>query len=111
MATKGKKEIKEKAKEKKKEETEIEPTDTLVERIAEGAAISTSPGGFVIIDFLKPVISLMGTKDGKISGYRGELRPDVRMYLPPTIAKNLRDSLNTHIEGYEKEYGEIIIRG
>jgi hypothetical protein len=111
MATEREKEIKEKAGEKKKEETEIEPTDTFVERIAEGTAISTTPGGFVIIDFLKPVISLMGTKDGKISGYRGEHRPDVRMYLPPTIAKKLRDTLNAHIEGYEKEYGEIKIRG
>ena len=111
MATEREKEIKEKAGEKKKEETEIKPTDTLVERFAEGIAITTSPSGFILIDFLKPVISLMGTKDGKISGYRGELRPDVRMYLPPTIAKNLRDTLNTHIEGYEKEYGEIKIRG
>jgi hypothetical protein len=107
MATEGEKEIKEKAEEKKEEEIEIKPTDTLVERFVEGIAITTSPSGFILVDFLKPVLSLMGTKSGKITAHKGELRPDVRIYLPPKIAKSFRDVLNTHIERYEKEYGKI----
>lgn len=92
---------------KKEEEVEIKPTDTLVERLAAGIAITTTPNGLILVDFLKPVLSLMATKSGKITAHKGELRPDVRIYLPPKVAKSFRDALNTHIEKYEKEYGEI----
>ncbi len=89
------------------EEIEIKPTNAFTERFAEGASIGTSGGGLIILDFLKPEVSLMGEKNGKITGYRGELRPDVRIYLSPKVTKKLCDALNIHIERYEKEYGEI----
>jgi len=39
-----------------------------------------------------------GEKDGQIIGHRGELRPDVRIFLPYSVAKTLRDALNEQIK-------------
>jgi len=48
--------VTEKSKEK---EITVEPTDTFTERFAAGAVVAHTPDGFFIIDFLRPVVSLV----------------------------------------------------
>ena len=88
---------------KTQRERKIEPTDTFTERIAEGVAITTSPTGLIIVDFLKPVLYLVAKGD-KIQGLRGELRPDVRIYLTLNAAESLQKSLSEHLEKYKRKY-------
>lgn len=92
-----------------REETkrEIIPTDTFIERMAEATVISSLPSGLVVLTFMKPVMSIFGTKEGKLAEITGDLRPDVQVYLSPVAAKGLRDALSKHLDGHEKVSGEI----
>ena len=84
-----------------KGEKVIETTDSFVERFAVGAVVTAGKENIVIVEFLKPVLSLIGKEDGQIIGHRGELRPDVRIFLPYSVAKTLRDALNEQIKKVE----------
>ena len=55
------------------EEIEIKPTNAFTERFAEGASIGTSGGGLIILDFLKPEVSLMGEKMVRLPDTGGNL--------------------------------------
>jgi len=88
------------------EEKVIETTDSFVERFAASVVVTVGKENIVVIDFLKPVLSLVG-KDGRIVGYKGELRPDVRIFLPYSVAKKLRDALSEQIKRVEGEAREV----
>lgn len=89
------------------EEREIPTTGDYTERIASAVVVATTPEGFFVIDFLRPVVSLIGGERNKIKGYKGEQRPDVRIYTTPLVAKRLLKVLSHQVEEYEKKFGEI----
>lgn len=90
------------------EEVEIGITDTFTERIATNVVVAHTPEGFFIFEFLRPKAVITAGKDGKIRGFKGELKSDVRIFLSPITVKRLLRTLEDQIKKYESKFGEII---
>lgn len=94
--------------EEEKEEVEIPKTETFTERFVTNAIITHTSDGNFILDFGRPAIGAYAEKkSGKILGYKGELKLDVRLVMSHISAKRLLNALKTNIERYESTYGEI----
>jgi len=85
----------------------LEPTESYVERFASEVVVSHTPQGIFLLDFLYLKSSIIVDEDGRIKGYKGQLRPDVRIYLSPIICKRLLKALEDQIKKYEEKFGEI----
>ncbi len=85
-------------------EVKVPKTSDFTERLEMAAVVAHTPEGLVILEFLKPDISLYADeKTGKLIKQEGKLASDVRIYLPLKTAKGLLNLLKEHIEKLEEQ--------
>jgi len=96
--------------EEEEEEIEIQKTDVFTERFVTEMLMTKLPDGFFMLEFGRPMINAYAKKtSGEISGYKGELKLDVRLIMSPITVKKIFKAIEGSIKKYEDEHGNIKI--
>lgn len=91
---------------KGEEEIEVPRAEGFIEALAGAVVVGFSDDGLFILEFLRPLTKLVADREGRIRGFKGEMRSCARIYISYVTAKKLLQTLEDQIKKYEERFKE-----